>query len=94
MIRTGKSNYYIDVCVELDTQAVSYLKNVFVEYNQVLDCNKIEALIEYLQLPEVDYSCIPYLVENAAKKDVIDKIDCYRNIKSFMLFKNLVILFF
>lgn len=88
MIRTGKSDYNIDVCVELDTQAVSYLKNVFVEYNQVLDYYKIKALIEYLQLQEVDYSCIPYLVENAAKKDVINKIDCYKNIKSFMLFKS------
>lgn len=88
MIGTGKSDYNIDVCVELDTQAVSYLKGIFVEYNQVLDCHKIKPLIEYLQLPGVDYSCIPYLVENAAKKDGINKIECYRNIKSFMLFKS------
>lgn len=86
MIRTGKSDYNIDLCVELDTQAVSYLKNIFVEYNQVLDCYKIKTLIEYLQLPEVDYSCVPYLVENAVRKD--NKIDCYKNIKSFMLFKS------
>ena len=33
MLRTGRSDYYIDVCVELDTQAVSYLKNIFEEYN-------------------------------------------------------------
>ena len=44
-------------------------------------------MIEYLQLPEVNYSCVPYLVENASKKDVINKIECYKNIKSFMLFK-------
>lgn len=88
MIRTGKSDYNIDVCVELDTQAVSYLKNVFVEYNQVIDCYEFKALIEYLKLQGVDYSCIPYLLENAAKKDEINKIDCYRNIKSFMLFKS------
>ena len=31
MLRTGRSDYYIDVCVELDTQAVSYLKNIFIE---------------------------------------------------------------
>lgn len=87
MFRTGKSDYYIDVCVELDTQAVSYLKNIFVEYNQILDYDKIKELSEYLQLPEVNYSCIPYLVENATKKD-INKIECYENIKSFMLFKS------
>lgn len=85
MIRTGKSDYNIDVCVELDTQAVSYLKNIFRDYNQVLDYNKIEKMIAYLKLNKVDYSCIPYLVENAVKKD--HKIDCYENIKSFMLFK-------
>lgn len=88
MSKTGKSDYNIDVCVELDTQAVSYLKNIFVEYNQVLDCDKIKALAEYLQLQQVDYSCMPYLVENVAKKDIVNKIDCYRNIKSFMLFKS------
>lgn len=87
MLRTGKSDYYIDVCVELDTQAVSYLKNIFVEYNQISGYDKIKKLIEYLQLQDVDYSCIPYLIENATKKD-INKIDCYENIKSFMLFKS------
>lgn len=86
MIRTGKSDYYIDVCVELDTQAVSFLKNIFVEYNQVPDCNKMQKLIQYLQLTDVSYSCFPYVVENAAKKGVVNKIECYRNIKSFMLF--------
>lgn len=87
MLITGKSDYYIDLCVELDTQAVSYLKNIFVEYNQISDYDKIKGLIEYLNLPKVDYSCAPYLIENATKKD-IDKIECYENIKSFMLFKS------
>lgn len=88
MISTGRSDYYIDVCVDLDTQAVSYLKNIFVEYNQIPDCDKIRKMIEYLQLPEVNYSCIPYLVENASKKNEINIIDCYKNIKSFVLFKS------
>ena len=88
MLRTGRSDYYIDVCVELDTQAVSYLKNIFEEYNKIPDYDKIRKMIEYLQLPEVNYCCVPYLVENAAKKDDIKVIDCYKNIKSFMLFKS------
>ena len=88
MLRTGRSDYYIDVCVELDTQAVSYLKNIFEEYNKIPDYDKIRKMIEYLQLPEVNYCCVPYLVENAAKKDDINVIDCYKNIKSFMLFKS------
>lgn len=88
MLRTGRSDYYIDVCVELDTQAVSYLKNIFEEYNKIPDYDKIRKMIDYLQLPEVNYCCVPYLVENAAKKDDINIIDCYKNIKSFMLFKS------
>ena len=88
MIRNGKSDYLIDVCVELDTQAVSYLKNIFETYNQIPECNKIKEMIEYLQLPNVNYSCVPYLVENASKGKTINKIDCYQTIKSFMLFKS------
>lgn len=89
MIMTGKSDYYIDLCVELDTQAVSYLKDIFNEKNLITDYTRIEELIQYLQLPEVNYSCIPYLVENAAKKDRIDLIECYKNMKSYMLFKSI-----
>lgn len=88
MIRTGKSYYNIDVCLELDTQAVSYLKNIFVKYGQISDYTKIKDLIEYLNISHVNYSCLPYLVENAAKKDIIDKYECYKNIKSYMLFKS------
>ncbi len=88
MCRTERSDYHIDVCIELDTQAVSYLKNIFIEYNQISDYDKAKNLIEYLKLQDVNYSCLPYLVENATKKD-LKKIDCYKNIKSFMLFKSL-----
>lgn len=35
----------------------------------------------------MNYSCFPYLVENAAKKDSINIIEVYKNIKSIMLFK-------
>lgn len=87
MLRTGESNYYIDVCVDLDTQAVSYLKNVFVKYDQIPEHEKIRELIQYLHLPEVNYSCLPYLIENTAKKGEIDYTKCYKNLYSFMLFK-------
>lgn len=88
MLVTGKSDHYIDVCIELDTQAVSYLKNVFQKYDQRPNYDDIKDLVHYLQLPNVNYSCLPYLVENAAKKDRINIIECYKNIKSYMLFKS------
>lgn len=88
MINTGRSDYYIDICVELDTQAVSYLKDIFEEYNEPPNCDKIRNMIEYLLLPDVDYSCMPYLVENASKQDLINKTKCHENVKSYMLFKS------
>lgn len=61
MIGTVKSDFFIDLCVDFDTQAVSYLKNIFSEYNEILNYGQIKELIEYLQLPEVNYCCTPYL---------------------------------
>ena len=87
MLMKGKSDYLVDVCIDLDTQAVSYLKNIFEEYNKKPNYDKIKDLVHYLQLPEVNYSCLPYLVENAAKKDTINRIECYKNIKSYIMFK-------
>lgn len=87
MLSTGHSDYYIDICVELDTQAVSYLKTIFGDYNSIPDYTPIKELVHYLQAPRVNYSCIPYLVENAAKKSFINKLECYQNIKSYCIFK-------
>lgn len=68
MLLNGESKYCIDVCIELDTQAVSYLKKVFLEYDAIPNYYCIKNLVDYLQLPCVNYSCLPYLLENAAKK--------------------------
>ena len=87
MLRTGKAYFKIDTCIELDTQAVSYLKNVFREYDEKPDCEGIKDLVDYLQKNNVNYSCMPYLLENAGKKDSIDPIECYKNIKSYVLLK-------
>ncbi len=87
MIRTGETYYGVDICVELDTQAVSYLKTVFKEYSHIPEYDKIRPLVQYLQLRDVNYSCMPYLIENAAKRGKIDRIECYKNLKSYFLFK-------
>lgn len=87
MCRTGETILGVDISVELDTQAVSYLKTVFKEYGQIPEYRKIKPLVQYLQLQDVNYSCLPYLLENAAKKEKIDQIECYKNIKSYFLFK-------
>lgn len=87
MLKTGESNYFVDMCIQLDTQAVSYLKNIFEDYNKRPNCDQIKTFVDYLQLPGVNYCCLPYIIENAAKKDSISKIECYKNIRSFNLFK-------
>lgn len=86
MIYQGKSNYTIDTCIDLDTQAVSYLRKCFKDYDQKPDISKLNDLLEFLSSPNLDYSCHPYLIENATKN--FNKIDCYSNINSFVLFKN------
>ncbi len=55
MLKTGRSDYHIDTCTKIDTLVVSYLKNIFEEYNKIPDYDKIKKLIEYLQLSEVNY---------------------------------------
>ena len=86
MIYQGKSNYTIDTCIDLDTQAVSYLRKCFKDYDQKPDISKLNDLLEFLNSPNLDYSCHPYLIENATKN--FNKIDCYSNINRFVLFKN------
>ena len=89
MLAVGKSDYYVDLCVELDTQAISYLKNTFGENGQILNYDKNKSLINYLNLQDVDYSCIPYMVENSIKKGEIKEDDCKSNLKSFVYLKYL-----
>lgn len=88
MLRTGTAYYYLDVCVELDTQAVSYLKKMFKNVKEVdiqLDKHK---LLHYLNRADVNYSCLPYMVENAGKIASNNFEQIYLNLKSYELFKN------
>ena len=55
MLVSGRANYYIDLCIELDTQAMSYLKNIFGENGQFQNNNEKKSLINYLNIPDVDY---------------------------------------
>lgn len=86
MLCEGKSSYCIDICIDVDTQAISYLKDIFHKYKEIPQIEKRKELIDFLSLKNIDYSCNPYLIENACKEE--NKIDCYSNIISFMLFKS------
>lgn len=88
MLMTGVAYYNLDICVELDTQAVSYLKKMFKSVDEVdIPSDKHELLI-YLNRTDVNYSCLPYMVENAGKISKNNFEQIYLNLKSYELFKN------
>ena len=88
MFRNGVANYKLDVCIELDTQAVSYLKKMFKSRNEVdIPLDKQE-LFYYLNEPGINYSSLPYMVENAKKITKSNFEQIYLNLKSYEMFKN------
>ncbi len=87
MIRTGEAKYALDICVELDTQVVSYLKNIFKGLSDVEIPTNKRQLFSYLTNAGVNYSSLPYLVENATKIDADSFADCYQNLMSYEMFK-------
>lgn len=88
MINTGKSHYNVDLCLELDTQAVSYLKNIFKDEKDIKIPSDKLSMFSYLNKAEVNYSCILYYIENGGKMTKYNYIDIYENLKSYELFKN------
>lgn len=89
MLRTSKTDYALDICVELDTQAVSYLKNIFKNVDEINIPESKKGLFLFLSNSNVNYSDIFYVLENARKitKDCFE--ECYLNLKSYEVFKNL-----
>ncbi len=88
MIRDKVAYYDMDFCVELDTQAVSYLKNMFKDFDDVNIPQDKQELFFYLNQKHVNYSSIPYILENAGKKDSNKSKDIYLNLKSYEIFKH------
>lgn len=88
MLKKGKYDYAIDTCIDLDTQAVSYLRDMFrIDGNVNIRNDKLH-MLEYLHQFQADYSCMPYAIENAIKMNKENEIQCYQNLKSFMWFKS------
>lgn len=89
MFKTGVANYGMDVCVELDTQVVSYLKGIFGEWNSICIPESKEKLFTYLTEAGVNYSSLPYLIENSKKickdnfKEYYLNLLCYERFKRF-----------
>lgn len=88
VMRNKQSNYNLDICVELDTQVISYLKNIFKSREEINIPDSKKNLFYYLSQSNVNYSSILYLLENAKKitKDNMEEV--YMNLKSYEIFRN------
>lgn len=88
MINKGVAEYNLDICIELDTQVVSYLKNIFRGLSEInIPTDKMK-LFSYLGRKDVNYSSLPYLFENAQKIDLSNFQECYLTLKSYEMFKD------
>lgn len=81
----GKSDYYIDICVALDTQTVSYLRNIFTKNPNKIPEDKKE-FIDYLIKNNINYDYSLYVIENANKIN-LQKIETFENILACERFK-------
>lgn len=87
MLLKGKSTYSIDACLALDTQTVSYLRNIFTK-NPTQIPQKMKPCIEYLIKNNINYDYALYIIENSIKLNNQDqKIVTYENILSCERFK-------
>lgn len=89
MIKTNRANYFIDACIALDTQAVSYLTGLFNDKNLEVN-NKYKSIVDYIMKNEIDYDCSLYMWENSGKLNSIEEIEAtYSNLLAIERFKSL-----
>lgn len=89
MAKYGKTNYFIDTCVCLDTQAVSYLKNVFLE-DSVMLTEETRFFIDYFIRNNLNFDFQFYMFENSLKLGVnVDKRTVFENLLACERFKNI-----
>ena len=88
IINNKESYYSLDVCVELDTQVISYLKKIFISRENINIPDNKKELFYYLSDSNVNYSSLPYLIENAKKIINSSFEECYLNLISYEIFKH------
>lgn len=89
MIKTNSANYFIDACIALDTQTVSYLTDLFNGKNLEKN-NKYKPIVDYIMKNEIDYDCSLYMWENSGKLNSREEIEAtYSNLLAVERFKSL-----
>lgn len=85
----GTTTYSIDTCIALDTQTVSYLKDIFIE-NPMKINERSKYYIEYLLKNNINYDYSLYMLENAHKLNSQKEIiDTYENLLACERFKSI-----
>ncbi len=89
MFRTGKTTYAIDACIALDTQTVSYLKDIFTENPTIIN-EKSKYFIDYLVINNINFDYSLYILENFKKLNNKEEIiKTYENLLACERFKAL-----
>lgn len=89
MFATGKTTYAIDACIALDTQTVSYLRDVFLEKPKTIN-EKTRYFIDYLVRNDINFDHSLYTIENLKKLNNKEEIiKTYENILACERFKAL-----
>jgi hypothetical protein len=89
MLINGCTTYNIDTCIALDTQTVSYLKDVFTKEPTYIN-ERSKYYIDYLLKNNINYDYSIYMIENANKLNSKDeKIVTYENLMACERFKAL-----
>lgn len=89
MFRTGSTRYNIDACIALDTQTVSYLRDIFTE--NPTEVNKVSKyFIDYLIKNDINFDYSLYMLENSQKMNTNEeKVKIYENLLACERFKAL-----
>lgn len=89
MFRTGEAIYAIDACIALDTQTVSYLKDIFTENPTTIN-EKSKYFIDYLIRNDINFDYSLYMLENLKKLNNKEEIiKTYENLLACERFKAL-----
>lgn len=82
----GEAEYGVDVCIALDTQAVSYLRNVVTE-DSTLVYERLHPFMHYLIANDLNFDTSLYFLENSRWSKNMDFIKVYENLLAIERFK-------
>lgn len=82
------SNFEYVNCINLDTNVVSYMDNLFFTRNKNVNKNLYLFLRKLLENKKLDFTCAPYMIENCTKLDTPSILQgVKRSLNAFFTYK-------